>query len=308
MAHALENVRDCEILRTHPGLAFRSENYSYSIRREGNASIYTVTDGKAAITVPIAWAFGLGAAGQTYVFERDGSFYESRVSFYKAINGLDLTMGATSKPPANLAEAAGRKMDAADVRDCFGCHSTGIVNGSSPVGAKGSQPQLDTLVPGVHCEACHGSAKQHADSMRNGRGHPVAMQRLSALSTEDLSNLCGSCHRTWAQIAANGPRGILNVRFQPYRLANSKCYDVEDKRIACTACHDPHSHSVQEAALYDGKCAACHSAARTGVKRCPVGTRDCVTCHMPKVELPGAHFAFTDHQIRIAGKSEAYPN
>jgi len=27
---------------------------------------------------------------------------------------------------------------------------------------------------------------------------------------------------------------------------------------------------------------------------------------MPKVELPGAHFKFTDHRIRIARQGEAY--
>ena len=38
-----------------------------------------------------------GQAGQTYVFERNGTYYESRVSFYNALRGLDLTMGAQTK-------------------------------------------------------------------------------------------------------------------------------------------------------------------------------------------------------------------
>jgi hypothetical protein len=29
---------------------------------------------------------------------------------------------------------------------------------------------------------------------------------------------------------------------------------------------------------------------------------------MPKVEIPGAHFKFTDHRIRIARPGEPYPN
>jgi hypothetical protein len=28
---------------------------------------------------------------------------------------------------------------------------------------------------------------------------------------------------------------------------------------------------------------------------------------MPKVDLPGAHFKFTDHRIRIARDGEPYP-
>ena len=40
---------------------------------------------------------------------------------------------------------------------------------------------------------------------------------------------------------------------------------------------------------------------------CKVGTKDCVTCHMPRLELPGAHRAFTDHKIRVVRPGEAYP-
>jgi hypothetical protein len=29
---------------------------------------------------------------------------------------------------------------------------------------------------------------------------------------------------------------------------------------------------------------------------------------MPKVDLPGAHFSFTDHRIRIVRPGDPYPN
>ncbi len=76
---------------------------------------------------------------------------------------------------------------------------------------------------------------------RAGDAVAARLPHLAALSAEDMSELCGRCHRTWSQIALNGPRGVNNVRFQPYRLANSKCYDAADRRIRCTACHDPHA-------------------------------------------------------------------
>ncbi len=60
MGRALENVAACDILRANPKLAFRAAAYSYQIVREGDRSIYSVTDGKDTITVPIAWAFGGG--------------------------------------------------------------------------------------------------------------------------------------------------------------------------------------------------------------------------------------------------------
>jgi hypothetical protein len=91
MAHALETVPECEILRDNPLLTFQEGKYTYRIERQGEGSIYSVTDGQQTISVPIAWALGLGSAGQTYVLEMDGELYESRVSYFRAVKGLDLT-------------------------------------------------------------------------------------------------------------------------------------------------------------------------------------------------------------------------
>src|SRR6185437_8401628 len=88
MALSLSPGGDSEILRRHPELTFSDGVYSYRIVRQGDTSIYRVTDGKGTISVPIAWAFGLGAAGQTYVFERNGHWVESRVSYFQAIDKL----------------------------------------------------------------------------------------------------------------------------------------------------------------------------------------------------------------------------
>ena len=67
-----------------------------------------MTDGKETLRVPIEWAFGQGAAGQTYLFQREGRWYESRVSYFAALRGLDLTLGMQNHTPHNLLEAAGR--------------------------------------------------------------------------------------------------------------------------------------------------------------------------------------------------------
>src|SRR5690606_11455270 len=109
-------------------------------------------------------------------------------------------------------------------------------------------------------------------------------------------------------------KGVDNVRFQPFRLVNSKCYDPEDARIRCAACHDPHEDPRRDVRFYDDKCLACHtqgSAAVAAVAKapaCPVGKEDCSSCHMPKIEVPGSHFSFSDHSIRIVRPGDAYPN
>ncbi len=281
MANALQPVSSCAILKQHPKLTFREGPYSSEIVREGERSILSISDGTRTISVPLQYAFGLGQAGQTYVFQRDGVFYESRASFFNALQGLDLTMGAQSSKPTSLEEALGRRMDKGDTKACFGCHTQGTER-----------------LAGLGCETCHGPAGTHP---------ATKMQKLSVMNSEEMSELCGACHRTWSQIALNGPQGVNNVRFQPYRLTNSKCYDATDARIRCTACHDPHKDPVSETRFYDARCTACHSIAAHG-KICRVATNNCVSCHMPKVDLPGAHTKFTDHQIRIARAGTAYPN
>ena len=110
-------------------------------------------------------------------------------------------------------------------------------------------------------------------------------------------------------------QGTGNVRFHAYRLVNSRCYDSDDARIGCVACHDPQQSPNHDASFYDAKCLACHSSnggAAAGraanAPACSVGSAKCSGCHMPKVELPGGHFAFTDHQIRIVRAGDPYPN
>jgi nitrate reductase cytochrome c-type subunit len=141
---------------------------------------------------------------------------------------------------------------------------------------------------------------------------PPDLHKLIGLSAEQASNFCGQCHRTWAEIALQGNPSIANIRFQPYRLTGSKCYDPDDARISCLACHNPHHDFGSRPVNFDPKCLACHGSAagkpaKPGAKACPVAKSNCVSCHMPKLDLPGAHFKFTDHRIRIVKPNEPYP-
>src|SRR5690348_14023607 len=279
MAHAMELVPEAAILQKHPLLTLEDGGYSYRIERKGDQSLYTVSNGHETLTVPIGWAFGLGRAGQTYVFQLNGEFYESRVSYYSALDGLDVTMGARNLKPTNLTQAAGRYMGRDEKTRCFGCHATNA--------HEGSQLTLDRMTAGVQCERCHGPTDHHLEGLRNGDAKLAKMTDLRKLSTEDFSNFCRQCHRTWDEIASGRKLGVLNVRFQPYRLTNSKCYDTEDPRISCVACHDPHNELDRVDANYDSRCQACLAAGKPNVRLCKVSQSNCVSCHMPKIEMPG---------------------
>lgn len=314
MAHALQLPSLDPLFETHPKLTFRHGVYSYAIERRGSDVIYSVTDGSDSISLPVRYVFGVGS--QTFVLERAGHFYESLVSYYPTINALDITIGGQHSQPKTVLEAMGRDLPADQAADCFGCHSTGaVVDGTL---------KLESMKPGVRCEHCHTGANEHLQAISHGKLDSVP-PKLKSLSAEDISNFCGQCHRTWETVVRNHWRGEINVRFQPYRLANSKCFDGIDRRMSCIGCHDPHQEIVRDEKTYDSKCLACHSAgakpsagmlathdaqaaSTIAMKICPVSKSDCVSCHMPKIQLPGGHMILADHEIRIVGANEPYPN
>jgi len=312
MGMAMEPVEDSVILSTHPALTFQKGSYSYSITRNGKQSFYAVTDGKETISLPIQFAFGQGKAGQTYVLQYEGAYFESLVSYYDELKGLDFTIGAPRGVPTSLLGALGRRLSKSETLNCFRCHSTGGINGD--------QLQLEKLTPGIRCEACHGPGAEHIAAGKAGRPGAKLIFNPARLSGDELTQeFCAACHRGTEEFSLLKSMAINNVRFQPYRVFQSKCYS-DDRRISCTACHDPHEPLRRDAAYYDAKCLACHSlkakpasrtaghAAQTMVAGCRVATRNCTSCHMPKVDPPEAHFKFTDHFIRVVKPNETYRN
>lgn len=301
MGLALEPVATSRILTKFPKLTFRSGPYSYEITRQGDQSLYTVSDGKDKISIPILYAFGQGYAGQTYVLKYRDAYYESRVSFYAELNGLDFTIGSMRAMPTTLEDAVGRPTPHDESVQCFSCHSTGA--------AAGGKIELGKLMPGVTCETCHGPGSEHiAMSKAGAPNNTEKIFNPGKLAPDDLTQeFCASCHRGVEDLFAMPKQGGLNnVRFQPYRIFNSKCYS-DDRRISCVACHNVHEPMKTDPAFYDAKCAACHSKQEPQAKLCKVSTNNCVSCHMPKTDLEGSHHKFNDHRIRIVKPGEPYP-
>jgi hypothetical protein len=194
-------------------------------------------------------------------------------------------------------------------RGCFACHTTGASHAPGRF-------EPEKLSAGVSCEACHGPGERHVAAARAKNLKEPFIYNPAELDSLDLSQeFCASCHQGFdAVMSLEGQGGAANIRFQPYRIFNSRAHLLNDRRMSCTACHDPHGPLERDEAFYDSKCAACHltNAKETKTRdrnapACPVATRGCATCHMPKVELPGMHYKFTDHWIRIAKPGAPVP-
>ncbi len=271
--------------------------YEYRIRSSSEGPWLKVARGTERLRAPLLWAVGSGRTGQTFLFRLNGELHESRVSLYAGNQQLDWTTGASDVRPEGIADAAGRLMSTADIRECFGCHS------SAPSGGGPGSPEA--LIPGISCERCHGDASEHLAGVRTGSAGRGKMRNFQTATSEEISEACGECHRTWERVMLMGIRGVNTVRFQPYRLTNSKCYNSSDRRISCIACHDPHRPEQLNADRVDAACRACHSSGR---KKCPRAAAGCGSCHMPKYEVPGTHARFSDHQIRIVRAGERIPD
>jgi hypothetical protein len=307
MADAAEVGSNCSSLTTHQNLRFNVGPYVYGFVRNGTGYLYTVTDGQRELSAPILFCFGSGRLGQTYIVEHDGVLYESRISYYREIGNLDFTILHPRSVPPSLEDALGRPLTQEAAQGCFSCHTTGAIHNS--------QLQINQLVPGVGCEACHGPGDKHVRAMRAHNAGDLQIFEPEKLESDELTQeFCGACHRGFEQVMGlPGQDGINNIRYQPYRIFNSAGHKG-DARISCVACHNPHDRLERDESFYDAKCLACHltktDKARTierSAPPCPVSNTRCVSCHMPKIDLPGAHAVFTDHWIRVAKAGQQVP-
>lgn len=311
MAHAAERAIDSAVLRA-PLLSSQRDDrspFQTSIRRESHGSQYVVTRGGYAMQGQLLWAMGADNMGQTYIVESGGTLYEAHRTYFDEIKGLDETPGQSDKPGESMEEAFGRPLSTEEAASCFACHTV----------QSSFRGQFDQAhaVPGVGCEDCHGPGAKHVRAMQSNR-LDEGLQEIftpAALSPVEQNDFCGACHRAPLDVAAIKATSVpINIRFQPYRLAKSRCWSTPDPRLSCVACHNPHEEVRRDASFYDAKCLACHRSrdaatpsAGATAPACKIADRQCVSCHMPKYRVTAMHGSFTEHDIRIVRKDEKFP-
>lgn len=302
MAHAVTPATADAFTKIPEAMHFRSGSYDYSLSKTATGAEYSVTNGQQSASAALNWVFGDRQFGDTFLYQQNGIYFESRVSYYRLLNGLDFTTGHPGFRANRIETALGRRMSAEEPPLCFGCHSTA----SSTDG----QFHPEGLIAGVSCEACHGPGAQHVAQMSLGQdvSTPTLLFNPARLGPADSVDFCGACHRTSADVGLSFVTGIFTIRFPAYRLEQSRCWGNGNARLTCIACHDAHKPRVQDEAFYDKVCINCHSPARGTVKTrdhaisiCRVSKHDCVSCHMPKYTIPSMHTKFTDHKIAVHG-------
>jgi hypothetical protein len=305
MAHAVKPAAADAFTNMPRSMHSRVGSYDYSVSQTANGAEYSTTNGQQSASAALTWVFGDRQFGDTFLYQQNGIYFESRVSYYRALNGLDLTTGRTQFQPTRIETALGRRMSPDEPPLCFGCHST--------ASSTDAVFRPEKMILGVTCEACHGPGLRHVAQMNleYDEKTPTLIFNPARLSPADSMDFCGACHRTSADVSLNPVSGIFVLRFPAYRLEQSRCWGNGDARLTCTACHDAHKPRVQEAAFYDKVCLSCHSPAsgaakdRVHIGACKVSNHECVSCHMPKYTIPSMHTDFTDHKIAVHGKQFA---
>ena len=279
------------ILPSAAAVSFVSGAFTYSLLKDGASLRLAVSEGPRKAAEPVGWVFGAGDLARTFLYEADGRWYQSQASFYTRPSLLDITTGFGPSTASSPKTALGNVLSPGEARACFGCHTVHATTsgGLDPLHAEG----------GIGCEACHGPGGKHVTQMAANSAPPATGQdatifQPAKLSPADSIDFCGACHRSFADASlSTGPQAdIAVVRFQPYRLEESKCWRAtQDQRLTCIACHDPHKPLNRDSASYDKNCLQCHSRVKTAagenhaVTVCPKATHDCVTCHMSNSTL-----------------------
>ncbi|MFY9745864.1 MAG: multiheme c-type cytochrome [Acidobacteriaceae bacterium] len=267
--------------------------------------------------VELRYYLGSGRRGRTWIFEREGYWYEIPINWYAKKHLWDMTPNFldTRDMPLTLPVDPG----------CLHCHAS-YVQESLP-DARNHFSGSPFLRGGILCSSCHGDPLRHLAD--HGKGPIINPARLDPVLRDSI---CLECHlegevaviRNGQRLNAFRPGADLfdeAVYFEDGRkagpggratsqwesLLESACRRASGDRLTCTTCHDPHSSPAadERVSFYRSKCLACHAALATGHHS---QNPDCASCHMPRQETEDiAHEQVTDHRIQIVSKPFVSP-
>lgn len=260
---------------------------------------------------------GSGRRGRTWIYQREGYWYEIPINWYAKKHIWDMTPHflRASSMPFTLPVDPG----------CLHCHASAVQASLPEARNKFDGPPFPH--GGITCEACHGDATQHVAS--HGRDAILNPDQLDPVRRDSI---CLECHlegevavvKLGRKLGAFRPGDNLFDEAAYYEdgrkagaegratsqwesLLESACKRASGEKMTCTTCHDPHATVAEEnrVAYYRARCLSCHTGLAKGHH---AENPDCTSCHMPRQKTEDiAHEQVTDHRIQIPGKPYASP-
>lgn len=258
----------------------------------------------------LRYFLGSGRRGRTYLFEREGYWFESPINWYGKRQVWDMAPNylSASEAPMTLPVDPG----------CLHCHASGVAPALKD--ARNHYAAEPFAYGGIACAACHGDAAAHVAS--RGKTHMANIDTMQPLRRDSV---CLNCHlegqaavvREGKELASFAPGDNLfdyalyfvragesgsggRATSQWEALLKSECKRKSDDRLACTTCHDPHGSPppAERVVFYRKRCLECHKDLKFAESHHPENP-DCTACHMarpPSNDI--AHEQVTDHWIR----------
>ena len=196
------------------------------------------------------------------------------------------------------------------LRDCAGCHVTGLDPGRALGSAQGSagRPWSEN---GIGCEACHGPGARHANS-KNPEKPDTIFNPGNSHDGLRAGMVCGRCHTRGAAVGGSPypvgfepgqdfRRGFAQISpaeahsFWPDGSSRGNRQQYLDfsrsimfaRGVTCWSCHNPHKSSENNSSglrqTGDALCRSCHTR-QTGGRGLTHAIHDnggCRGCHMP---------------------------
>jgi len=267
----------------------------------------------------LRYFIGSGKRGRTYLFEREGYWFETPINWYAkrqlwdmAPNYLDVR-----EAPLTLPVEPG----------CLHCHFAGAAPALQD--ARNHYAGAPVASGGITCASCHGDPAAHIAS--GGKTH---MADIDAMPPERRDSICLECHlegqaaviRAGKSLAdfkpgdslsdfavyfvhsgENGSGGRATSQWEA--LLKSECRRKSGDRLTCTTCHDPHGSPApaERVGFYRQRCLQCHNKPAFEASHHPENP-DCTACHMarpPSNDI--AHEQVTDHWIRKRVNQQRLP-
>ena len=255
---------------------------------------------------------GSGRRGRTWIFEREGYWYEIPINWYAKKQLWDMT--------PNYLDAREMPLTLPVDPGCLHCHASNVEE--SLPDARNHFSGSPFARGGISCTSCHGGASRHV--AERGRGPIVNPAKLDAVHRDSV---CLECHLEGEVAVVKrgqrlnafrpgddlfdeavyfedgrkaGPGGRATSQWES--LLESACKRSSGDRLTCTSCHDPHSSpsADERISFYRARCLACHSGLASGHH---AQNPDCTSCHMPREDTQDiAHEQVTDHRIQIVSK------
>lgn len=256
-------------------------------------------------SIALEYFVGSGRRGRTFLFQREGWWFEAPVNWYAKKHVWDMPPGLQSvrEIPLTLPVDGG----------CLQCHATNVTAAS--IESRNKFGAVPFAEGGIGCEACHGPAAEHV----RARGKSPMMQ-IAKLAAPERDSICMQCHlEAEIQVDRDGHKKtdfrpgedllqLTDFFFHPERkklravsqfesLWESKCKVASGTKMTCTTCHEPHTTvaSAERIGYYREKCLTCHGEL-FGHKH-KNADPNCIGCHMPTREADVPHEEATDHRI-----------